>query len=72
MAMKDKRSKLVAERVRNGYTQKQLGDKIGVTTTTIVNWENKTSMPNTAYLAPLADALGMTVEEVVGLFAEND
>lgn len=64
-----KRYDLIAERKRNGLTQQELGDLLGVSVATIANWEDRTSAPNAALIIPLADALKVRVEDVVRMFA---
>lgn len=65
----EKRYDLIAERKRNGYTQQELGDLLGVSVATIANWEDRTSAPNAALIIPLANALKIRVEDVVRIFA---
>lgn len=64
-----KRFDLIAERKRNGYTQQELADSLGVSVATIANWEDRTSAPNAALIIPLANALKVRVEDVVRMFA---
>lgn len=47
-------------------TQKQLGDKIGVTAATITKYENNQLSINTDTLSKIAIAFGVTVSEILG------
>lgn len=48
-----------------GLTQLDVAFKVGVTTGRIGDWERGRMMPSTRYLRPLAEALGVTIDEVV-------
>ena len=52
-------------RESKGLTQKQLADKIGTTQPCVCNWESGTSDPRTADLPRIADALGVSIDELV-------
>lgn len=47
-------------------TQKQLANKIGVTHAAISYWENGVNIPNVKDCWLLADALNVTLDELVG------
>lgn len=49
-----------------GLTQKQLGEKIGVTAETIARYENSNRNPNIETLNKIAEALGVTINELAG------
>ncbi len=49
---------------RSGMTQKELSRKLGLSQTTINGWCNARSSMNLASAISIADALGMTVDEV--------
>lgn len=53
-------------RIAQNYTQKQLTQKIGVTHAAISYWENGVNIPNVKDCWLLADALGITIDELVG------
>lgn len=53
-------------RKRVGMTQKTLASKIGVTPETIGNWERGSRQPSFEYLVSLADALGSSVDILLG------
>lgn len=53
-------------RIEQKYTQKQLAQKIGVTHAAISYWENGVNIPNVKDCWLLADALGITIDELVG------
>ena len=58
-------------RIAQNYTQKQLAQKIGVTHAAISYWENGVSIPNVKDCWLLADALGITIDELVGRDLRN-
>jgi transcriptional regulator with XRE-family HTH domain len=57
---------LIAERRKEkGMTQKQLADKLGVTDKAVSKWERGNGQPDINYLQPIADALNVTVSELL-------
>ncbi len=58
-------------RMAQNYTQKQLAQKIGVTHAAISYWENGINIPNVKDCWLLADALGITIDELVGRDLRN-
>lgn len=58
-------------RIAQNYTQKQLTQKIGVTHAAISYWENGVNIPNVKDCWLLADALGITIDELVGRDLRN-
>ena len=55
-------------RKSKGYTQEELGQKIGVTNQAVSKWELETSMPDIMILPRIANALDVTLDD---LFAER-
>ena len=55
-------------RKSKGYTQEELGQKIGVTNQAVSKWESETSMPDVMILPRIANALDVTLDD---LFAEH-
>ena len=55
-------------RKSKGYTQEELGQKIGVTNQAVSKWESETSMPDIMLLPRIANALDVTLDD---LFAER-
>jgi len=53
-------------RLDRGYTQKELAEKAGIGVGCIETWEAGTSYPNVINLIPVADVLGMTLDELTG------
>lgn len=49
-----------------GLTQKQLAEKLGVTTITIQNYENNRREPNIETLNKIADVLNVTINDLIG------
>jgi len=52
-------------RKAKNMTQKELGDQLFVSDKTISKWENGISMPNIVLLAPLAELLDISVNELL-------
>ena len=55
-------------RKSKGYTQEELGSKLGVTNQAVSKWESETSMPDIMILPRIANALDVTLDD---LFAEH-
>ena len=58
--------KIRQERKRNGLTQEELADKIGVSIKTLQRWENEERSPRTKELKSLSEILGTSVEYLMG------
>ena len=58
-------------RIAQNYTQTQLAQKIGVTHAAISYWENGVNIPNVKDCWLLADALEITIDELVGRDLRN-
>ena len=52
-------------RIAKGLTQKDLARRMGVDRSTVTKWENDQSNPKVAALSKLADALGVTTDELL-------
>jgi transcriptional regulator with XRE-family HTH domain len=66
-SIQDFGKKLVALRKAQGLTQTELADKMGVTRRVIVYYEGEAKYPPTHLLVPMAKALRINVEELLGL-----
>lgn len=53
------------KRKEKGWSQKQLGEALGVSNKAVSKWEVGSSMPDQGLLVPLAKVLGITVEELL-------
>ncbi len=53
-------------RREKGLTQEQLGDALGVSSQAVSKWETGDTYPDGSLLVPLADALGVTLDELFG------
>uniref|UniRef100_UPI004056F30F helix-turn-helix domain-containing protein n=1 Tax=Agathobacter sp. TaxID=2021311 RepID=UPI004056F30F len=61
-----KTGKLIAElRKKKGLTQQQLADQLNLSNKTISKWESGAGSPDVGNLPVLADALGVTVDELL-------
>lgn len=72
-----KTGKLVAQlRKKKGLTQQQLADQLNLSNKTISKWESGAGSPDVGNLPVLADALGVTVDELLrgeaALHKENE
>lgn len=56
---------VAALRREQGLTQKELADCLHITDKAVSKWETGASLPDTALLLPLAEALGVTVTELL-------
>lgn len=52
-------------RKQRGLTQQQLADELNLSNKTISKWESGLGSPDIGNLPPLADALGVTVDELL-------
>lgn len=52
-------------RKEHGYTQKELAEKLMLSDKAVSKWERGLSMPDISILMPLANALGVTVTELL-------
>ena len=68
MEQKDTLGKRIAAlRKEKGLTQEQLAEKVGVSAQAVSKWENDVSCPDITLLPLLADLLGVTVDELLGV-----
>lgn len=54
-------------RKAKGFTQKKLGEMIGVSNRVIAYYEKETDYPPAHLIAPLAEALGVSTDELLGI-----
>jgi len=66
MRTKSNGSHLKALREKAGLSARDLGERIGVRHSNILFWENSGTLPRSGVLVPMAKALGVTVEELLG------
>ena len=52
-------------REKQGITQTQLADRLGVTAKAVSKWETANGLPDITLIRPLAHALGVSVEELM-------
>jgi len=61
-----KTGRLIAElRKKQGLTQQQLSDKLNLSNKTISKWESGVGSPDITNLPPLAEVLGISVDELL-------
>lgn len=54
-------------RINKGFTQSELGKKVGVKQNTFTNWENGSREPNFKTLIELANILDTTTDDLLGI-----
>ncbi len=54
------------KRIEQGLSQQKLANMIGVTHASISYWENGINIPNVLDVWKIADALNMSIDELVG------
>ena len=54
-------------RRNQGWTQEQLGEKVGVSAQAVSKWENDQTCPDITTLPLLADLFGITTDELLGI-----
>ena len=60
-------------RLKHGYTQEELGKKVGVSACAVKNWETKGFIPDVFHCIKLAKLFGITVEVLAaGLMESSD
>jgi len=64
--------RLAFYRKAKGLTQKELGEKIGVTNRVIAYYEGETNYPPAHLIVPTAKALGISTDELLGIKGSND
>ena len=58
--------KFIAElRKEHGFTQEQLGDKVGVTNKTVSRWETGTYLPPVDVLLTMSELFGVSINEIL-------
>ena len=60
-----------SNRQRLGISQEQLAEQVGVSRQAVSKWEVGDAIPDTDKLIPLARALGITVDELLGNVTET-
>ena len=69
MKIKDNIKKL---RISKAMKQKELADALGVTRTTVSNWETGSVIPNGKALSALADFFGVTTDYICGMNQKSE
>ncbi len=63
---------LAAKRIKCGYTQGQLADRLGVTHQAVSKWERGETMPEISKISELSRALETSADEVFAAMHSND
>jgi transcriptional regulator with XRE-family HTH domain len=61
-----------SKRVELGFSQAELGRRLGVTQVTVFNWENQKVMPDTSNVNKIASVFLMSPEELWAYLDGND
>lgn len=62
----EKMGKFIAQlRVEHNYTQKEIGDKLGISDNSVSKWERGINAPDIYYLTTLAELFDVTVKELL-------
>ncbi len=59
-------AKLRAARDKAGLTQQQLADRVGINRVVLARWETDAREPSIGSVLALAEALGITLDELAG------
>ena len=59
-------------RKTKGFTQEELGAKLGVTNQAVSKWESEVSMPDVMLLPEIATALNITLDDLYGIVKEPE
>ncbi len=59
--------KIACARKRSGLTQNDLASRVGVTAQAVSKWERGNACPDIAILDEIADALGISLSELLGV-----
>lgn len=54
-------------RKKNGFTQEELAERLGVTYQAVSKWENDTGMPDISQVVPLASIFGVSTDVLFGI-----
>ena len=57
--------KILLYRRREGFSQQQLADKLGLTRQTIARWEKNTNVPSDQEIKKLSELMGITEQELL-------
>ena len=63
-------TRIAQARKEKGWTQKDLAERLHVSTAAVSKWERGLNYPDLSLLEPLADALGISAAEILGI--ENE
>jgi len=72
MELRDLGDRIRLQREKMALTQGELGGRLGVSPQAVSKWERGENAPDVALLSPLADALGVSVDWLLGRAAQAD
>lgn len=64
--------KITYYRLKNGWSQSFVAERIGVSRIAVANWEQGRNKPSIENILAMAKLFGVTVEELVGDQVKND
>ena len=56
---------LKGARVNAGFTQKEAGQRLGVTSVTLGNWEKGKTFPKASQLLKIAELYGVRIDDII-------
>lgn len=62
---------LAAARVNRGFTQREVAEKLGISTKTLVNWENGITFPTIERVYELCELYCVSVDNLIFLPEDN-
>ena len=63
---------IAKHRKAKGFTQEELGAKLGVTNQAVSKWESEVSMPDIMLLPEIATVLNITLDDLYGIAKEPE
>ncbi len=72
MDAKEVGNKIAAIRKEKGWTQKEIAEKLHVSPAAVSKWERGLNYPDLSLMEPLAEVLGISVAELLGVVNESE
>lgn len=54
-----------AARINSGYSQSEVGEKVGKSKNTVANYESYTTVPDIKTAQAMAEMFGMTLDDII-------
>ena len=72
MDVKEVGNKIATIRKEKGWTQKEIAERLHISTAAVSKWERGLNYPDLSLMEPLAELLGITVAELLGVVNEPE